>query len=50
MKKAKELWLDTESKFYYKRLKSLTKSGYKKGEYHYVRGGSSRQQLVLIEE
>ena len=47
MRKAKTLWLDVDSRFYYSRLRSLGKVGYIKGEYHHVRGGSSRQQLIL---
>ena len=47
MKRAKSLWLDVDSKFYYKRMRSLKKVGYVKGEFHYVRGGSSRQQIIL---
>ena len=48
--KANRVFLDTTSRFYRKRLKGFLQNGYKKGEFHYVRGGNSRQELILNEK
>ena len=51
MKKAKSLFLDVDNKQYYrKRLRMFLDLGYVKGRFHYVRGGSSRQEMILKDD